>query len=392
MKKNNLNILLVTEDFYPKFIGGQGVYSQRLSQELLKAGHKVTVLAENRWGRNKFWRKYKNIQLFLTPFCFGNQLILALLEYLTFKIKLSRSRFDILHANQMSGLFFILFKPKNVGKIVVSAHNTNYDMAQKTASKIKRLFYRPLIFLERLVYKKADGILFNSPQEEIDLKNYFHLPKKVTKAIFLGTDIPKKPSSQASERIKIRRLLNLPDQAKLVLYIGRLVKRKKVDTLIEALGILAKNDPKIFGVIIGQGVERESLENKASPNTTFLGFVENTAPYLWASDVFVTVSVAEGGFLLSALEAAGYRLPLIVSPSAAGFPIVKDGINGFIIDPDNAKNLADKIKLAVDNDQVRRKMGQVSRKIAQNFSWEKTAFQTAKFYLSILQKPEDNKR
>ncbi len=128
-----IKVCFATEDFYPDFIGGQGIYGYHLVKELVKVGCDVTVLAENKNGRAKFWQ-HENIKLILVPFCFGNQLILALTQYFLFILKSSHIYFDIVHANQLSGLFFILLRPKNVGKIVVSVHNTNYDMAQKTQS------------------------------------------------------------------------------------------------------------------------------------------------------------------------------------------------------------------------------------------------------------------
>lgn len=361
MKK--IRICFVTEDFYPGFIGGQGIYSYNLALHLQKLGHSVTVLAEDKKERRKFWNKQK-IKVLLTFFCFGNQLLLALFEYIIFK-KLKNEYFDILHANQLSGLFFVLFKPSNIGKIIVSVHNTNYDMAQKTNFKLKKLLYQMLIFLEKIVYQKADGLIFNSLDEEKALVKYYQI-KNRTKSIYLGVNLPKLKAKNKSQGI--------------ILYVGRLVKRKKVDILIRAVNLL--NPVRL--IIIGQGSERKNLEKIAGSNVNFLGFVKNTRPYFLAADIFVTVSVAEGGFLLSALEAASYGLPLILSSSAAGFPIIKKGINGYIADPDDPKGLMNKIKLVLKRSV---QMGKESRKIAKRFSWEQTARNTLSFYLQIFKNP-----
>lgn len=380
MPKKNLKICFVTEDFYPSFIGGQGIYGYHLVSELVKSGLEVTVLAENRQGRTEFW-KGKNIRLLLTPFCFGNQLALALLEYLLFKFRCSNLYFDILHANQLSGLFFVLLRPKNVGKVIVSVHNTNYDMAQKTEWIWKRFLYQPLIFLEKILYKKADGLLFNSPNEQSDLINYYHIRDKPTKAVYLGVEIPKLTLSERQQaRIQIRKDLGVSKDSKIVLYLGRLVRRKKVDTIIKAVEGL----DKVAVLIIGQGPERDALQKSASVNVKFLGFVEDTRPYFLAADLFVTISEAEGGFLLSALEAASFALPLIVSPSVAGFPIVKQGINGYIVNPDNAKLLIRRIREVLKKSE---QMGRESRKIACRFSWEKCAVETTNFFNWIPEKP-----
>ncbi|MDP3941256.1 MAG: glycosyltransferase family 4 protein [bacterium] len=371
-----LHVCFVTEDFYPEFIGGQGVYGFHLVTELARQGNHVTVLAETRKEREIYWHNKKNIQVFLTPFCFVNQLLLAFVEYVLFLLKVRKTTVDILHANQLSGLFFVLFRPKNVKTIIVSAHNTNYDMAQKTDSKMKRLLYQPLIFLERIVYTKADGLVFNSPEEQKALQRYYHIKDTPMRSIYPGVIMPEysmKDKAEASE--KVRESLGLKKDSKIVLYIGRLVKRKNVDTILKALGELQHTHT--VGIIIGRGRERENLEKIASGNVIFLGYVDDTRQYSLAADVFVTVSEAEGGFSLSVLEAASYGLPLIVSPSVAGFPIVKEGKNGYIVGAEDITQLENRIRECLSN-SVR--MGEYSRSLAKTFSWQRTGSETASFY------------
>lgn len=380
MKK--LRICFVTEDFYPSFIGGQGIYGWKFVSQLAKKTHTVTVLAEKRSRRREFWEREKNVSILLVPFCFGNQIILSLLEYCIFQIRLRKEYFDILHANQLSGLFFVLFKPKNVGKILISVHNTNSDMAQKTKSPIKKFLYQPFIFLERILYERADGILFNSPDEKKDLLNYFKIKNKPTKIVYLGVEFPTfSLQEQQKARLRVRKELNIKADAKIVLYVGRLVKRKNVDVLLKSLALL--NGKNIIGVIIGKGIERQRLEKMAPNNVCFPGFVKDTMPYYLAADIFVTVSQAEGGFLLSALEAASFGLPLILSPSTAGFPILKEGINGFVVEPNDVDNLVKKITLALDNSG---RMSKNSLKYAKVLTWEKCVTETLIFYQQLAQK------
>ncbi|MDP3973336.1 MAG: glycosyltransferase family 4 protein [Candidatus Daviesbacteria bacterium] len=378
-----LKICFVTEDFYPDFIGGQGVYGYHLVSELAKMGHQVTVLVEKRPGRREFWKDYKNIRLIEVPFCFGNKLILGIWEYLFFWKFCSGESFDIIHLNGLSGWLFVLFKPKNVSKMIVMDHNTNYEMSLHTRSRLKKLLYSLLIHMEKRLFESADGILFNNPEEEKKVKNYYKIDQKPTKAVYLGVEpIKFSLEEQNKARLALRRKLDWPANAKIVLYVGRLVERKKVDTLVMAL----KNVPA-YGVIVGRGPELDNLKfeikNLKLENIKFVGWTYQPREYYLASDCFVTVSVAEGGFLITALEAASYGLPLILSPSAAGFPIVKKGRNGYIVDPDDPKELAEKIKMVI----LRLRSGQVgeeSRKLAKQFSWEKCSRETINFYQQLL--------
>lgn len=380
-----MRICFVTEEFYPNFVGGQGIYGYNLVSQLQKLGHKITVLAEYSRGRAAFWHGQRNIQLILVPFCFKNPLILAFFEYLVFILKLRGTYFDIIHANQLSGLFFVLFKPKNVGQVVVSIHHTNHDMREITNFWLKRLLYYPFIWLERMMYQRANGLLFNSPDEQKAVSSYYDLKNRKTTVVYLGVEMPRfTKKEKQTTRERIRKNLKIAKDAAIVLYVGRLVKKKRVDVLLSALSQLNDSHQNIFGIIIGRGREAERLKSLSPPNVIFKGFVSDTKPYFLSADCFVTTSVAEGGFLLTALEAASYGLPLILSPSAAGFPIVKEGVNGYIIDPNDPEKLADKIKRVIDDSRVVKEMGKESKRLARQFSWEKCTKETLEFYFSIM--------
>lgn len=380
-----IKVCFVTEDFYPNFIGGQGVYGFHLVSNLSKLGTSVTVLAERKKGREAYWRGRKNVRLLLSSFVFENQLISALFEYILFRRTLNQEKFDILHANQISGLLFALWKPKNVGTVLVSVHNTYTDLYGATDSIVKKIFYLPLIFLEKLVCQKADALLFNSQYEKDEtLRNYPLAGKKYSVVYLGGKTDTFTAQERRNARRNIRSAMGFEVNENIVLYVGRLVARKKVDVLLQALGILERQGIKVKGIIIGDGEDKKRLIKLAPLNATFLGFVQDSKQYFLASDCFVTVSLAEGGFLLTAHEAAGFGLPLILSRSAAGFSTVQEAKNGYIIDPDDPQKLARVIKQVLSNSAS---MGKESQRIVRAFTWERCARQTLAFYQSLRQIP-----
>lgn len=389
-----LRVCFATEDFYPDFIGGQGIYGKELVTKLTQNNIHVTVLAEKKRGRKEFWRSGttfargplakadEKLQIILVPFCFGQQIILAFLEYLYFILRCRNHQYDILHANQLSGLFFTLFKPKNIKKIILSAHHTNIDMYQVTESKMKRLLYLPLIFIENIMYRRADGVVCNSKSERKAIVSHFQIPESNTAVAYLG-----KPeiSFTKKEKIKyrqiIRKKLSISSDEIMVLYVGRLVYKKRVHNLIYALKTLRREGIKVKGIIIGTGEMKTFLKKIAGNSAQILGFIPDTQPYFLASDIFVTTGVAEGGAALSVLEAAHFGLPLILSPDDADVPILKDGINGYLADPDNPTDIAQKIKKVIPSVK---KFIAASKKISQQFSWTRCTSETLKFYKSIL--------
>jgi glycosyltransferase involved in cell wall biosynthesis len=108
-------------------------------------------------------------------------------------------------------------------------------------------------------------------------------------------------------------------------------------------------------------------------NAKFTGFVpyEDLKALYSVCDVFVLPSLEEGQPLVL-LEAMASGKPLIGSKVGGISMQIRDGWNGFLVEPGNEKQLAEKIRYLVDNEGGRIKMGRNSRKLAEEvFSWEK---------------------
>ena len=130
----------------------------------------------------------------------------------------------------------------------------------------------------------------------------FSMPYAVDNAAF------KKPSSQ-DEVLKLRRSVDLAEGQKLILYAGKLQRRKNPALLLEAVEQLQQgreNGTKL--VIVGDGEMRKSLEASAPPGTVFTGFKNQSElpVYYAAADVFVLPSEREPwGLAINEAMAAG---------------------------------------------------------------------------------------
>ncbi|MCS7138832.1 MAG: glycosyltransferase family 4 protein [Crenarchaeota archaeon] len=106
--------------------------------------------------------------------------------------------------------------------------------------------------------------------------------------------------------------------------------------------------------------------------TSFVPYEDLKALYL-ACDIFVLLSLEEGfGVVLTGALASGK--PLIGSSVGGIFMQIRSGWNGFLVEPANEKQLADKIKYLMDNEKERVNMGRRSRTFAKEwFDWRKIA-------------------
>lgn len=125
-----------------------------------------------------------------------------------------------------------------------------------------------------------------------------------------------------------------------VLYVGRLVKDKNVDVLIDAIGVMFKQDPQVSCSIIGKGIEKPRLVRQVAKlglqkNITFIESVADAADvyaYMKAAKVFCSASTREG-FGIVSLEALSCGTPVVTIDTAANAArhLIQDGQNGSIV-------------------------------------------------------------
>jgi glycosyltransferase involved in cell wall biosynthesis len=173
-----------------------------------------------------------------------------------------------------------------------------------------------------------------------------------------------------------------------VLYAGRLIKDKNIETLIKSL-----NGTNVRTCIIGEGPEKEKLVSIAGKNVLFLPFQERTSliAYMKSAKVFVLPSTREG-FGITALEALACGTPLITTdhPDNAAADLIEDGKNGYIVTLDE-KELRKKIDSILTDDPLRKTMGENAKRTAIGYSWEIIAEETLREYLEIIDR-SGNKR
>lgn len=161
-----------------------------------------------------------------------------------------------------------------------------------------------------------------------------------------------------------------------VLFIGRLVKDKNVDKLIDAISIVAKNNPSVRCVIIGHGIERSNLseliENRKVQAQVKLceplKHSKNVYAYMKKAKVFVLPSTREG-FGIVALESLACGTPVITtsSPANAARHLITPGINGSIVSLD-AEDIAQSIQYWIKPSQQ-----EFTATNVENYDWNRIA-------------------
>jgi glycosyltransferase involved in cell wall biosynthesis len=182
-----------------------------------------------------------------------------------------------------------------------------------------------------------------------------------------------------------------------ILFVGRLIRWKGVDTLIRAMAQVIREKPGAILSIVGDGEERANLEHLVhdlgiSDHVRFLGRVNNeqlSSLYANAS-VFVLPSRSYQGLVMEGLgvvllEAMAHGVPVIGS-DIGGIPdIIKDGSNGFLFPSEDEKKLATKIVTVLSDKVIADRFQQAGcETVRTRFSWEEISRQFSGVYEQAL--------
>ena len=163
---------------------------------------------------------------------------------------------------------------------------------------------------------------------------------------------------------QVRQSLNLPSEALVAIFTGRLAAEKRVNHLINIWPTVRQQHPDAVLLIVGTGPEEAKLKQLAGAGVVFAGRCDDVAPYLQAADVFVLPSVAEG-LSVAMLEAMSSGLPAIVTQVGGAADVISPGVNGYLIPPDDVPTLQQAVLTLFQSAELRARLGQAARAVVE---------------------------
>ena len=159
-----------------------------------------------------------------------------------------------------------------------------------------------------------------------------------------------------------------------LLFVGQIGERKGISHLLNAYRVFQKPDTELH--LVGNFVTGREVY---APYHDLFRHTPNVAQkqlpaLMHAADVFVFPTLVEG-MPMVVLEAMACGLPVIVTPNGPG-DVVRDGVDGFIIPPNDPDALVDRLERLYADPQLRLEMGQNARRQAEKWTWARYA-QTA---------------
>lgn len=383
MPSNIKKSLLITLDFPPSY-GGVATYYHHICKNL--PSDKVVVVAPEHPKAKIFdqTQRYAIIRKNLANNLAKPKLLkifdtlkwMSAIKFLTEIIK--NHDIELLQVGQILplGTVALALKTKYNIPYIFYAHGLDITLPQKIYHKKK---------LMRKIIANASGIVANSNFTKDELVKLGANPEK----IIVVYPCPNLEPEQISEWIikEIKEAHELIDK-KIILTVGRLVKRKGHDMVIKALPDILKRVPDAIYVIVGNGPYRKKLERlvgdmKLGNHVKFVGEVPDNQlkAYYEISDVFVMPArqLENGdveGLGIVYLEANAFSKPVIGGRSGGVPEAILDNRTGILVDPLDEAEIANQTTKLLQDKTLAERLGiQGLERISEFFDWR---FQTAK--------------
>ena len=243
--------------------------------------------------------------------------------------------------------------------------------------------------LERVLARTSDALVAVSPEVRDDLVRLGVAPASKFAVVRLGIDLASRVDGGAAGRAEARRLLGIDEGRFLVGWIGRMTGVKRTDDVLLALKGLRERGVDAALCMVGDGPDRRHVEETAKRlgvvrHCFFLGYQEDVAPYFSAFDAMILPSANEGT-PVSAIEALAAERP-VVATRVGGVPdVVRDGEDGFLVDPGDVGGLAESLERLASDPELRRRMGAAARdRVLARYAVERLVADVDRLYRSLL--------
>lgn len=362
--------IIIACEIYPPDIGGPATFVKNIIPVLKQAGHQIQVItyADSNDSADGVIRISRKTNMFL-----------RYLKYFLAIRKISQDA-DLIFAQGplASGLPAILVKKLTGKKVFIKvvgdvAWERAYNQGKITeaADDFQTKKYSAAIERQKKIrswtVKNADLIITPSEYLKKLVYGWGVAPNKI-KVIYNA--ISAKRKSQTQEQAK--RQLGL--EGKIILFVGRLTPWKGLETLIDLLPVWLMVERDLKLVIVGEGPSEKILKLriknlKLEDKVRLVGRLDQTSvgDYYQAADIFVLNSAYEG-LSHTLLEALSFGLPAVVSNVGGNPEVVKNEINGFLVEYNDQQQILEAVKKIAQNQELAKSFQKANQEVLEKFS------------------------
>ena len=322
-------------------------FHRPLIKVLKESGYEIHVAARDNLAEKNGLAIENVDRIYNIPFQRSPLDVRNVSAYRKLKRLLSLERYDIISCNTPVAGVCARLAARNVRKqgtkVFYTAHGFHFYQGAPCRNWL--IYYPIEMFMSRL----TDKLITITEEDYALAKKKFHCP--VYHIHGVGANSAKFHPIGTEEQEKQKREKGL--SGRIIVNVGELLPNKNQKTAIKVMKKVAAMVPDITLLIAGNGPERGNLERLVMDlglegHVRFLGYTTRLQEYLQICDAELCCSYREG-LPLNVMEAMLCGKPVIASNNRGHRELIRDGINGYLVDPDDIDGYTEKLCMLLCN-------------------------------------------
>ena len=373
----NKKYCIFAAQYFPH-LGGVERYTYNLAKKLREDGNQVVIVTSNVY-RMKEYEKMDGIPVYRIP-CFnlleGRYPVIKFNSHF-WKINriLKKKKFDMVVVNTrfyLHSLYGMIFAKAIQAKCITLDHGTSHlSIHNQFWDSVGAVFEHAFTKVDTIFCKDYYGV----SKACNNWLEHFHI--KAKGVLYNSIDLEEVEEIKQKNIESYRQRYNIPTNAVVITFTGRLLKEKGLPSLLNVMDKLHREDVKVYLFIAGDGDMEQEINNRKNEYIIPVGRIdfEHIVSLLKESDIFCLPSFSEG-FSTSILEAAACDCYVVTTARGGARELLINDEYGCVI-PNNKEEILYRALLEVINDPEKRKRGieLTYKKIKTDFTWDIVAKQ-----------------
>lgn len=308
-----------------------------------------------------------------------------LTAYKELKKIIKNGHYDLIHCHTpMGGILTRLAaagERKNGTKVFYTAHGFHF---YKGAPAANWMIYYPI---EKLMSRLTD-CLITINDEDFELAQKKLDAKKIVKVNGVGYNSDNYFKISDEEKQNLRAEYGYSPNEKILIYVAEMNANKNQAMLLRAMKIILAEQKNVRLLIVGADnfngeYLRLAKELGVAKNVEFLGHRDDACMLTKLSDIAVASSLREG-LPVNVMEAMACGLPTVLADNRGHRALCRDGVNGFLVEPNDYTAMAQKILQLLNDEKLYEKISESAVQEVKPFSKENVFEELKKIYSEFI--------
>jgi glycosyltransferase involved in cell wall biosynthesis len=285
-----------------------------------------------------------------------------------------------MHFTQFNGPYPWLARALGVERVILTDHDSRPAVSKPARVPAWKRF------AAAVVGRPVSAVISVSDYGYRALAAMDLFPARKIRRIYNGVDLSHRILDSVSAE-RFRTAFSIPAHRSIVLQVSWIIPEKGIEDLLEAARLVIAKNSAVQFVLVGEGAYRSAFTRRGvelglGDHVTWTGVIEESlAPAYSAADVVCQASRWEEVFGATIAEAMSYARP-VIGTRVGGIPeVIRHGQTGFLVPRGDAAALAEKILLLLEDRDLRERLGQAGRRLAEEkFDLRKNVTELVQLY------------